>query len=111
MIVAKPLLIWFDNPDGFNKVYDGTKNLVLFSPEKYDAIFDRIRYLKSQRSGITYVFSNNYARIKVESHGSLPLEKILTLHNVIMLSKSVFNKNQNHCNYNIFLEKFSYQLP
>ena len=59
LIVAKPLLIWFDNTDGFIKVYDGTKNLVLFSPEKYDTIFDRIRCLKSQRSGITYVFSNN----------------------------------------------------
>ena len=47
----------------------------------------------------------------IESYGSLPLEKILTLHNVIILSKSVFNKSQNHCNYNIFLEKFSYQLP
>ena len=43
----------------------------------------------------------------LDSHDSLPLEKILTLHNVIILIKSVLNKNQNHHYYNIFLEKCS----
>ena len=30
---------------GFIRDYDGTKYLVLFRLEKYDAIYDRIRYL------------------------------------------------------------------
>ena len=34
----------------------------------------------------------------------------MTFHNEIILIKSVFNKNQNHYNYNIFPEKGSYQL-
>ena len=55
-----------------------------------------------------YVFSHNYARIKTDSYDSLSLEKTLTLHNVIILIKSVFNKNQNHYYYNIFLEKCLY---
>ena len=33
------------------------------------------------------------------------------LHNVIILIKSVFNKNQNHDYYNITLENGSYQSP
>ena len=39
---------------------------------------------------------------------SLPIEKILTFHNVVILIKSVVNENKNHY-YNIFLEKGSYK--
>ena len=41
------------------------------------------RYFKGVKSGITYVFFHNYARIKVDSYDSLPLEITLTFHNVI----------------------------
>ena len=109
LISAKPLCTSFDKVDGFIRVYDGTRYLVLFSPEKYDAICNRIRYLISQRSGITYVTSHDYARIKVDSYDSLPLKKTLTFHNVIILLKSVFNKYKNNYYYNIFLEKYSYK--
>ena len=39
----------------------------------------------------------------------MPLEKILTLH-VVILIRSIFNKNQNDYYYSIFLEKCLYQL-
>ena len=107
LIGAKPLLIGFDKVDGFIRVHDGTRYFGLYGPEKYDAIYNRIRYLISEKSGITYVFSHNYTRIKIESNDSLYLEKTLTLDNVIILIKSVFNKNQNHYYYNIFLEKLA----
>ena len=55
-------------------------------------------------------FSYNYAKIKIDSYDSLPLEKTSTLHNVIILIKLVFNKYQTHYYYNIFLEKCSNQL-
>ena len=42
------------------------------------------------KSGITYPFSHNYARTKADSYDSLPLEKTLTFHNVIILIKSAF---------------------
>ena len=48
-------------------------------------------------------------KIKIDSDDELPLEETLTLHNVIIFTKLVFNKDQNYyCN--IFLEKYSYQL-
>ena len=49
--------IRFDKIDGFIIVYDGTRHLVLFRPEKYDAIYNRITYLTCQKSGITCFFS------------------------------------------------------
>ena len=54
---------------------------------------------------VSYVSSLNYTKMKVDSYDSLPLEKILTLYNVIILIKSVLNKYQNQYYYNIFLEK------
>ena len=47
-------------------------------------------------------------KIIVETYNSLSLEKALTLYNIVILLKSVFNKYEN--NYNIFLEKVSYKL-
>ena len=45
-----------------------------------------------------------YAKIKVDSYGSIPLGKTMTFHNVLVLIKSVFNKDGNNYYYNIFLE-------
>ena len=64
--------------------------------EKYDFIYNRIRYLISVKSDITYVISHNYAKFKVNSFDSLPLEKTMTFHNVIILIKSAFNKYKNN---------------
>ena len=72
---GKPLRIRFNKIDGFIRVYDGTRYLVLFGGEKYDFIYDRIRYLVGVKSGITYVISHNYAKIKVDSYDYLLLEK------------------------------------
>ena len=50
---TKLLRIRFDKVDGFIKVRDGTRHLVLFGPERNDAIYNRIRYLRGQKSAIT----------------------------------------------------------
>ena len=47
-------------------------------------------------------------KIKLGSYDSLPLEKKKTFHNIIILFKSVFNKDRNNYCYNILLEKASY---
>ena len=49
-------------------------------------------------------------KIKVDSYDSLPIEKILTLHDAVIRIKSVLNNDKNHYYYKIFLEKFPYQL-
>ena len=61
------MLIRFDKVNEFITVYDGTRYLVLFWDEKYYFIYNRIRYLIGVKSGITYVISHNYAKIKADS--------------------------------------------
>ena len=88
--------IRFDKVDGFIRVYDGTIHVVLVGPEKYDTIYNRIRYLISKKKVLHMFVFHNYAKIKIDSYDSLHLEKTLNLHNVIILIKLVFDKNQNH---------------
>ena len=63
LIGAKLLCIRFDEIEGFIRVYDGVTYLALFGSEKL--VYNRIRYIISQKS--------------------LPLEKTLTLCNVVIL--------------------------
>ena len=74
-IGPKPLRIRFDKIDGFIRIYDGTRYLTLFGSEKYDAIYNKIRYLISLETSITYVFSHYFAKIKVDYYDFLPVEK------------------------------------
>ena len=47
--------------------------------------------------------------IIILQESEIPIEKILTFHNVIILIKSVVKKNKKCCYYNIILEKSSYK--
>ena len=106
-IGRKSFCFRFDKIEGFIRIYDWTRYLILFGSEKYDAIYNRIRKSRIVKSSITYIFSHYYAKIKVDSNGSLPIEKRLFLHDVIILIKSVLNKDKNHYYSNIDLEKYS----
>ena len=59
LIDSKPSGIRFNKTDEFIGVYDGTRYLVLCGSEKCDSIYNRIRYLISVESGITYIISHN----------------------------------------------------
>ena len=99
-----PFGIRFDEIDGFIKIYDGIRYLVLFS-YLYDKICNRIKYLTSEKSGIADSIDSNFAKIRIDLYSYLPIEEILTIHNVITLIKLVINENKNKYYYNIFLEK------
>lgn len=60
---------------------------------------------------VRYILSHSYAKIKVALCDSLPLEKTMTLHNFMILIKSVFSNDKNNCYYNKFVENESYELP
>ena len=53
-IAAKTLRIRCHKIDGYIRVYDGIRYLVLFGSRKYSSIYNRIKYLISVKSGITY---------------------------------------------------------
>ena len=107
---AKPLRIRFDK---INEIYCGswteTKHLVLFEYGLFQKIRIKIKYVISKKSRIKNSINHNFGRINIESCNYLPIQKILTFHNVILLIKSVINKNKNKYYYNIFLEKGLYK--
>ena len=111
LIDSNLLSIRFYKINGFIRIYDGNRYLVLFGSEKYGSIYNRIWYLISVKSGIPYIISHYYAKSKVDSYDFLPLEKAITFHNVVILIKPVINKDKNNCYYNILLEKVTYELP
>ena len=75
----------------------------------FTKIFDKIKYLISKKSDITDSINHNFGKIRIDSYNSLPIKKILTFHNVIILIKLVVNKNKNKYYCNIFLEKGLYE--
>ena len=81
-----------DKIDRFIRVLDGEiKHLILFD---YDKIGNKIKYLISEKGGIANSVNHNSGEIRIDSYNFLPPEKILTFHNVIILIKSVVNKNK-----------------
>ena len=75
LIGSKPLHVRFNKMDGFIRFYDATRYLTLFGSEKYDTIYDKIRYLISLKSGIAYICSHLFVKIEVDSYDSLPMKK------------------------------------
>ena len=69
--------------DGFIKTDNNIRHLVLFNYSYCDKISDKIKYLISEQSGITYSINHKFARIITDAYDSLPNEKILIFHNMI----------------------------
>ena len=106
-INAKPFRIWFDKVGGIIKIYSGIRYLELSNSYDinyriYNKIFDKINCLITEKSDYKYSINHNFARIRIDSYNSLPIETNLTFHNVGILFKSVVNKNKNNYYYNIF---------
>ena len=53
---GKPLCIGFNEVDELFRVHDGNRQLVLFGPEKYDAVYNRIRHLISLKMVLNMLF-------------------------------------------------------
>ena len=90
---AKPLRISFDKIDGFIKIHNKIRYLVLFD---YVIVIKlgKIKYLLIEKSGIADSINHNFGKIRIDSFDSLPIEKILPFH-VIILLKSVADKYKN----------------
>ena len=80
---SKPLCIRFHEIDEFIKIYDGIRYLLLFGSKLHNAIYNRIRYLISEKIGIADSINHNFARIKIDSVNSFPVEKPLTCYNTL----------------------------
>ena len=81
---------------------------LLFDHGLFDKICDKIKYLISKKIGITDSINHNFRKIRIDLYNFIPIEKLLTCHNITILVKSVVNKTKNNYYYNIFLEKGLY---
>ena len=70
-----------------------------------------MEFLIGLKNDDKYSINHNPARIRIDSYNSLYIEKKLTLHNVIILIKSVFNRDKDNYYYSIFLEKVCIENP
>ena len=59
------------------------------------------------KSNIWDFYSHNYTKIKINLDDDLPFEKRLNVQNVVIIIKSVFNKNYNHYYYETFTQECS----
>ena len=75
--------IRFNKIEGFIKIHDKIRYLVLFDYSYCDKICDMIKYLISGKSGITDSITHNFGKIRIDSYNSLPIEKILTFNNLL----------------------------
>ena len=100
---ARLLCIRLDKIDVFIKIHDKIRYLVLFDYSYCDKVCDKIKYLISEKSSTTNNINHNFARIRIDSYDSLPIEKILTFQNVVILLKSVVNKYKNEYYFSIYL--------
>ena len=75
----KPFCIWFDKMDGFIKIYNGIKYLVLL---EYNESYDWLKYLISEKNNITDSINHNLARIRTglqHSHTSIFLSSLVLI--------------------------------
>ena len=80
------MCIRFDKIDGFIRVRGGEfRYLVLFGYGLFDKIYGKIKYLISEKNGITDSVNHNFGKIRTDSYNSLPIEKIWVFHNMIIL--------------------------
>ena len=64
---SKPWRIRFDKIDGFIRVCGGEfRYLVLFDDRLFDKICDKIKYLISEKSGITDSINHNFGKIRID---------------------------------------------
>ena len=72
----KPLCIRLDEIDGFVRVSRSEfRHLVLFDNGLFDKICDKIKYLISEKIGITDSINHNFRKIRIDSYNSVPIEK------------------------------------
>ena len=84
--------IRFDKIDRFIRLC--VKHLILFVYGLFDKICDKIKHSISEKSAITDSVNHSFRKIRIDSYNSLHIEKMLTSHNIVILIKSVVNKNK-----------------
>ena len=111
-----------DKTDGYIEESNGNKYLILASTNKnkqvlikYTELWDKIKNLiewnsiKKINCDNTGEYEKDFMKIKFNSDDNLPSNKILKLHNMKIIVRSVFEDN-GKCYPQIFLDECLYEL-
>ena len=94
---VNPLYLIIGEVDGYTKGSDGNKYLAFASTdknkkvlEKYTKLWDEIKYhIQTINAGKSGEYEKDHMKIKFNSDDDLPLNKILKLHNLTIIVRSV----------------------
>ena len=78
--------------------------------EKYEKLWDKIKYhIKTIKAGKSGEYEKDYMKIKFSSDDDLPLNKILKLHILAIIVRSVFEED-GKCYPQVFLDECLYEV-
>ena len=78
--------------------------------EKYTKLWDQIKYhIQTINADKSVEYEKDYMKIKFNSDDNLPLNKMLKLHNLTIIARSVFEENGKYYPQ-IFLDECLYEV-
>ena len=102
--------------DGYIEESNGNKYLIFTSTDKnkevlikYTELWDKSKNLIGKINGITGEYEKGFIKIKFDSDDNLPLGKILSLHNMAIVVRSVFQEDSKYYPQ-MFLGECLYEL-
>ena len=98
---VNPLYLIIGEADGHSEEKNGNKYLIIVSTDKikevltkYTETWDEIEYMiKTINGGEAGEFVKEHMKIKFSSLDNLPLNKVLNLHNLTIVIRSVFQED------------------
>ena len=112
-----PLYLITGEVDGYIEDNNGDKHLTFDSAdknkkvlEKYTKLWDEVKYhIQTINSGKFGEYDKDYTKIKFNSDDDLPLNKILKLHMLIIIVRSVFEEDDKYYSQ-VFLDECLYEV-
>ena len=112
-----PLYLSISDVDGYIEENNGNKYLTFLSTdknkkvlEKYTKLWDKIKYhIQTINAGKSSEYDKDYMTIKFSSDDDLPLNKILKLHMLTIIVRSVFEEDGKYYPQ-IFLDECLYEV-
>ena len=114
---VNPLYLIIGEVDGYNEENNGNKYLTFASTdkdkkvlEKCTKLWDEIKYhIQTINAGSSGKYDKDYMKIKFNSDDDLPLNKILKLHMLTIIVRSVFEEDDKYYPQ-MFLDERLYEV-
>ena len=109
--IVIPLYLIIDKVDGCFEEKNGNKYLTLVSTDKNKEVLTKYTELWNKIKNLIKLgeYGKDFMKIKFSSDDNLPLNKILKIHNMTTVIRSVFQENRKYYPQ-VFLDECLYEL-